>query len=329
MIGDIAIAFMLAVITAFVLTPYTIRFAKYVGAVDIPNDRRVNKKPMPRLGGIGVICGFLLSTAFLVVTTATEGKIDFFADNLYIKLLGFLGGIILLAVITLIDDIKGVKPIVKLLGQLIAAIIVTRCGILIDSFNIFGDNAVANEIFANILTIGWIVGITNAINLIDGLDGLSSGISLISCASLIVIFVMNPETSPLISIVLAAALSGGIAGFLPYNIHPAKTFIGDIGSNFMGFSIAVISILGVAKTYTAIVLFAPLIILGIPIVDTLWAIIRRIVKNKSLKGVFMPDKGHIHHKLMARGYTQKQSVLILYAAAVALGMSAIILLRIN
>ena len=326
MIGDIAIAFMLAVITAFVLTPYTIRFAKYVGAVDIPNDRRVNKKPMPRLGGIGVICGFLLSTAFLVVTTATEGKIDFFADNLYIKLIGFLGGIILLAVITLIDDIKGVKPIVKLLGQLVAAIIVTRCGILIDSFNLFGNNAVANEIFANILTIGWIVGITNAINLIDGLDGLSSGISLISCASLIVIFVMNPETSPLISIVLAAALSGGIAGFLPYNIHPAKTFIGDIGSNFMGFSIAVISILGVAKTYTAIVLFAPLIILGIPIVDTLWAIIRRIVKNKSLKGVFMPDKGHIHHKLMARGYTQKQSVLILYAAAVALGMSAIILL---
>ena len=326
MIGDIAIAFMLAVITAFVLTPYTIRFAKYVGAVDIPNDRRVNKKPMPRLGGIGVICGFLLSTAFLVVTTATEGKIDFFADNLYIKLIGFLCGIILLAIVTLIDDIKGIKPIVKLLGQLVAAIIVTRCGILIDSFNIFGNNEVANEIFANILTIGWIVGITNAINLIDGLDGLSSGISLISCASLIVIFVMNPETSPLISIVLAAALSGGIAGFLPYNIHPAKTFIGDIGSNFMGFSIAVISILGVAKTYTAIVLFAPLIILGIPIVDTLWAIIRRIVKNKSLKGVFMPDKGHIHHKLMARGYTQKQSVLILYAAAVALGMSAIILL---
>lgn len=181
-----------------------------------------------------------------------------------------------------------------------------------------------NGVFSSILTIGWIVGITNAINLIDGLDGLSSGITLISCISLLIIFSLNE--SPLIAIILITALAGAIVGFLPYNFNPAKTFIGDVGSNFMGFAIAVISILGVAKTYTAIVIIAPIIVLGLPIFDTIWAIIRRIIKTKSIKGVFKADKGHLHHRLMARGYTQKQAVFILYGITATLGMSAIILL---
>ena len=125
---------------------------------------------------------------------------------------------------------------------------------------------------------------------------------------------------------LITALAGAIVGFLPYNFSPAKTFIGDVGSNFMGFSLAVISILGVAKTYTAIVIVAPIIVLALPIFDTLWAIIRRIVKTKSIKGVFKADKGHLHHRLMAKGYTQKQAVLILYGITATLGMVAIILL---
>ena len=181
-----------------------------------------------------------------------------------------------------------------------------------------------NEVFSFILTVGWIVGITNAINLIDGLDGLSSGITLISCLSLVVVFALNE--SPLIAIILITALAGAIVGFLPYNFNPAKTFIGDVGSNFMGFALAIISILGVAKTYTAIVLIAPIMILALPIFDTIWAIIRRIVKSKSIKGVFKADRGHLHHRLMAKGYTQKQSVLILYGATATLGMTAIILL---
>ena len=181
-----------------------------------------------------------------------------------------------------------------------------------------------NEVFSFVLTVGWIVGITNAINLIDGLDGLSSGITLISCISLLIIFALNE--SPLIAIILITALAGAIVGFLPYNFNPAKTFIGDVGSNFMGFAIAVISILGVAKTYTAIVIIAPIIVLALPIFDTLWAIVRRIVKTKSIKGVFKADKGHLHHRLMAKGYTQKQAVLILYGITATLGMVAIILL---
>ena len=324
--GDIAIAFLLAFITAFVITPYTIRFAHKVGAVDIPNDRRVNKKPMPRLGGLAVISGFLVSAIYLIVTMHIENKIDFVAEGLNKKLLGFLLGILVLGITCFLDDVKGIKPLVKLAGQTLAAIIVVSSGVLIDNFTIpFKENNVMlNEVFSYILTIGWIVGITNAINLIDGLDGLSSGITLISCISLLIIFSLNE--SPIIAIVLITALAGAIVGFIPYNFNPAKTFIGDVGSNFMGFVIAVISILGVAKTYTAIVIVAPIIVLALPIFDTLWAIVRRIVKTKSIKGVFKADKGHLHHRLMARGYTQKQAVLILYGITATFGMTAIILL---
>lgn len=324
--GDIAIAFLLAFITAYVITPYTIRLAKKVGAVDMPEDRRVNKKPMPRLGGLAVISGFLVSIIYLIITMAIEQKIDFMADELNIKIIGFFVGLLVLGITCFIDDVKGIKPLVKLVGQILAAILVASSGVLIDNFTIpFKENSVVlNELFSYILTIGWIVGITNAINLIDGLDGLSSGITLISCMSLLIVFALNG--SPLIAVVLITALAGSIVGFLPYNFSPAKTFIGDVGSNFMGYAIAVISILGVAKTYTAMVLIAPIIVLALPIFDTLWAIIRRIIKTKSIKGVFKADNGHLHHKLMARGYTQKQAVLILYGITATLGMIAVILL---
>lgn len=325
--GDIAIAFLLAFITAFVITPYTMRLAKKVGAIDVPNERRINKKPMPRLGGLAVICGFLVSIIYLIITMHLENKVDFFGEeNYYIKLIGFFVGIIILGITCFIDDSKNIPALVKLLGQIIAAVVVVICGIKIENINIpfFQDNLLANQIITYTLTIGWIIGITNAINLIDGLDGLSSGITLISCLSLLIIFSLNG--APLIAIILITALAGGIVGFLPFNFNPAKTYIGDTGSNFLGFSLAVISILGVAKTYTAIVLIAPLIVLGLPIFDTLFAIVRRIVKGKSIKAILAPDKGHLHHRLMAKGYTQKQSVLILYGISATLGMFAVILL---
>ena len=324
--GDIAIAFLLAFITAFVITPYTIRLAQKVGAVDYPNDRRINKKPMPRLGGLAVIAGFMVSAIYLIITMSIEKKVNFAEEGLNRKLIGCLLGAIILGITCYIDDVKDIKPLVKLAGQVIAAIVVVSSGVLIDNFTIpFKENNVMlNEVFSFVLTVGWIIGITNAINLIDGLDGLSSGITLISCISLLIIFALNE--SPLIAIILITALAGAIVGFLPYNFNQAKTFIGDVGSNFMGFAIAVISILGVAKTYTAIVIIAPIIVLALPIFDTLWAIVRRIVKTKSIKGVFKADKGHLHHRLMAKGYTQKQAVLILYGITATLGMVAIILL---
>ncbi len=259
-----------------------------------------------------------------------EGSIDIFDtdNNYWLKLVGFLIGIIVLGVTCFIDDSKGIPSWVKLIAQVGAAIIVAVCGIRIENINLpFIDNKIFfYEWFSYIITVGWIIGITNAINLIDGLDGLSSGITLISCVSLLIIFLLTPS-SPLISILLITALAGSIVGFLPFNFSPAKTFIGDVGSNFLGFSLAVISILGVAKTYTALVLIAPIIVLGLPIFDTIFAIIRRIIKGKSIKAVFKADKGHLHHRLMKRGYTQKQAVLILYGLTATLGMFAIILLE--
>ena len=326
--GDIAIAFLLAFITTFVVTPHTMRLAKKVGAIDIPNHRRVNKKPMPRLGGLAVIAGFVVSIIYLFITTSIEGKLNLFGEeNYYLKMIGFFLGALILGLVCYVDDVKGVPSWVKLTAQIIASIIVVACGVKIENISIpFTEGKIImGDIFSYILTVCWIVGITNAINLIDGLDGLSSGVTLISCLSLLMVFALNG--SPLIAIVLITALAGALVGFLPFNFSPAKTFIGDTGSNFMGFALAIISILGVAKTYTALVLIAPIIILAMPIFDTLFAIFRRLIKGKSIKAVFKPDKGHLHHKLMAKGYTQKQAVLIMYGITAILGMFAVILLE--
>ena len=319
--GDIAIAFLLAFITSFVMVPYTIKLAKKVGAIDYPSDRRVNKRPVPRIGGLAVIAGFLVSAIYLIITMTIEGNLDLNGqENYKMKLLGFLLGIIVLSIFAYADDVKTLKPWQKLIGQVLAALIVYFFGIRIDTIN----EIVIHPVLNFILTIGWIVGITNAINLIDGLDGLSSGVSLISCISLLIIFSTND--SPLISIILITALAGAIGGFLPFNVNPAKTFIGDVGAQFLGFSLATISILGVAKTVTLVVLIAPILVLALPIFDTLFAIIRRIVKGKSLKAVFQADKGHLHHRLMKRGFSQKQAVAILYGASASLGMFAVILI---
>jgi len=324
--GNIAIAFILAFIVSFMATPYTIKIANKIGAVDIPKDkRRMHTKRMPKFGGPAVILGFVVSMIYLIIVMSIEGSLDLFAEQEYAKkLLGVLLGIGVIAVTGILDDIKTLKPWQELIGQTIAAIIVVAFGTQIEHLNIpFLYRVGLSEVFSIILSVLWIIGVTNAINLIDGLDGLSSGISLISCVSLLVIFLMNG--SPMIATIIVTALSGALVGFLPFNFSPAKTFIGDTGSNFLGFMLAVVSILGVAKTYTAAVIVLPVIVLGLPIFDVIFAIIRRIAKGKSIKAVFKPDKGHLHHKLVEKGFSQKQAVLILYGLSASLGMFAIIL----
>lgn len=323
--GDVAIAFLLAFIVAFMATPYTIRIAHKIGAVDVPKDeRRMHKKAMPKFGGPAVILGFLVAVTYLLIVMSMENTINLFGPDKYgMKLLGMLLGIIILSITCIIDDIKPIKPITKLSGQLLAAIVTVAFGLRIGEISFFGT-AQANEIASMIITVIWIVGVTNAINLIDGLDGLASGISVISAVSLLVIFVLNG--SPLISIILVASLAGALVGFWPFNFAPAKTFIGDTGSNFLGYSLSIISILGAAKTYTIAVIVLPLIVLGLPIFDTLWAIIRRLIKGKSIKAIFKADKGHLHHRIVAKGFGQKQAVLILYGISATFGIFAVILL---
>ena len=325
--GDIAIAFMIAFMTAFMATPHTIKLARKLGAVDTPQDaRRINKITMPRLGGLAVILGFFVSVGYLLVVMSIENNIDLAQENYIRKLIGFVIGAFIIGITCFIDDVKGVPALVKLCAQTLAAIVVIKCGIRIDNLDIpFLKFENQSNIFYIIVTLFWIVGITNAMNLIDGLDGLSTGISIISCFSLLIIFSLNG--SPLISIVLITALGGALVGFLPYNFNPAKTFIGDTGSNFLGYCLSIISILGIAKTYTAIVIVAPLIVFALPLFDTTFAIIRRLIHGKSLKAIIEPDAGHLHHKMLQKGFTQKQAVLILYGISATFGMFAIILME--
>lgn len=275
-----------------------------------------------------MIAGFIVSVIYLVIVMSIESTVNIFGEeNYWQKLLGFGIGIIIIGIVCYIDDSKGgVHPLIKLTAQTLAAIVLVISGVKIENLNIpFINDAIWGDAFYTILTIGWIVGITNAINLIDGLDGLSTGVTIIASISLLIIFSLNG--APLIAIILITALAGALVGFLPYNFNPARTFIGDVGSDFLGFALAVISILGVAKTYTAIVIVAPLIVLALPVFDTLFAIVRRIIKGKSLKAVIMPDRGHLHHKMLDKGYTQKQVVLILYGISATFGMFAVILLE--
>ena len=325
--GDVAIAFILAFIVAFMATPYTIKLAKKIGAVDVPKDeRRMHKRAMPKFGGPAVILGFLVSVIYLLIVMSLEDTIILNGpENYGMKLIGLFLGIVIISITCIIDDIKTIKPIVKLSGQLLAAIVAVAFGIRIESINVSIIQAPElGEILSTIVTIVWIVGVTNSINLIDGLDGLSSGISVISAISLLIIFLLNG--SAMVPIILITALAGALVGFLPFNFAPAKTFIGDTGSNFLGYTISIIAILGMAKTYTLAVIILPLIVLGLPIFDTLWAIIRRLIKGKSIKAIFKADKGHLHHRIVARGFSQKQAVLILYGISATFGIFAVILI---
>lgn len=326
--SDVIIVFMLAFVTAYIFTPISIRIAKKVGAIDIPNQKRKKQKVgMPRLGGFAVIAGFLIAITYMIISKVIiENNYSLISE--YKMLISFLLGILVISGVGYLDDKTegGISPLKKLIGQCIAAIIVIAGGVRIAeiSLPLSPEMIQFGQFLSILITFLWIVGVTNAINIIDGLDGLSSGIILISAIYLSIIFVING--SSLISLFMIIALAGSVAGFLPFNISPAKTYVGDIGSNFMGYAISVISITGFAKTYTAIVLIAPILVLAIPIFDTIFAIIRRVVKHKSLKAAFIADAGHLHHRLLSKGLTTKQTVHLLYITTGLLGMFAIILI---
>lgn len=317
MVINMLIAFVLAAVTAAIITPLTIKLAFRVGAIDVPKDeRRVHSKPMPRVGGIAFILGFFVSVIYSLLTTKIGDTTNLF---------WFFIGLAIVTSVSFLDDIYHLKPWQKLLAQVIAAILVVASGLRICYINIpFLSIYGLNDLLSIIITLGWIIGVTNAINLIDGLDGLATGISAISTLSLIVIFILNGASE--LPIILTVALLGGLIGFLPYNFNPAKTFMGDTGSNFLGFVIATVSMIGMSKTYTVMAIILPVIILGLPIFDTLFAIFRRIAHHK---GIMQADRGHIHHRLIDAGLSQKQAVLVLYGVTALLGILAVIILESN
>jgi len=311
--------FLVAFLIAFLLTPVVKKLAIKVKAIDIPNEkRRVHDHPIPRMGGLAIVIGFTIATLLYVALTynTTSSILDK-------QLIGLFLGIIVIEIVGVFDDIYQLKAWHKLFFQIVAASIVVICGIRIEGFtNPFVENGYIDlGIFSVPITMIWIIGITNAINFIDGLDGLAAGIASISSLSLLFISIMLGNIE---SVILTAALAGATLGFLPFNFNPAKIFMGDSGSTFLGFTLGTVAIMGMIKSYTVIAVIAPLIVLGLPIFDTTFAIIRRLLKGQS---PMCADRGHLHHRLVDAGLTQKQTVLILYAVSAALGIIGFMLVQ--
>ena len=303
-------AFIIALLVAFASTPAVKMLAVRIKAVDVPKDaRRMHKVPIPRAGGLAIFAGFLVSSLLFLPMTGQFRAI--------------LLGALLLVVLGIIDDVVALDAKIKFVGQILAALIPALSGVVISGFvNPFAEsNYFGLGVFSIPVTILWVGGITNAVNFIDGLDGLACGVSAIATITMFIIAILFQEAQIAL---MMAALAGACLGFLPYNMNPAKIFMGDTGSMFLGYILAVTSIQGLFKFYAVISFAVPFILLGLPIFDTGFAIIRRIMKGQS---PLQADRGHVHHRLIDLGFDQKQSVAILYAFSALMGLTAVILAK--
>ncbi len=308
----LVLTFVVAFAFSFVATPIVYRLAFKIGAVDVPRDgRRMHKKPIPRLGGLAIIFGFTVAICSFGQMTRSLSAI--------------LVGAAVIAVMGVVDDCKNLDAKLKFVIQIIAALIVIVGGnvriTVLTNPNIFADNPylVLPWWLSGIVSVLWIVFITNAVNFIDGLDGLAAGVSAIMSVSLVFIAVRLGEYSVA---VIGLAIMGACFGFLPFNFNPAKIFMGDTGSTFLGFILASLSIQGVFKSYAIISFAVPILILGLPLFDAMFAMIRRIYHGQS---PMQADRGHLHHRLIDMGFSQKQTVFILYAISGVLGLTSVIL----
>ncbi|MDO4175239.1 MAG: MraY family glycosyltransferase [Eubacteriales bacterium] len=307
----VLVAFFAAGILSFVLTPPVKRLAHRIGAIDVPKDgRRMHTRPIPRLGGLAIYLSFVIVSLLMV-----EWNVQNFTILLGSAIIVFLG---------IFDDRKALGAKFKFGIQLLAAAIPVIFGNLrielITNPNLLSDKLYLNfGVFSIPITIIWIVAITNAVNLLDGLDGLAVGVSAIACMTMLAVSLLIGEVP--IAIVLAI-LAGACVGFMPFNLNPASIFMGDTGSTFLGFMLATLSIQGMFKVYAIISFAVPFLILGLPIFDTAFAFTRRILSGRS---PFSPDRGHVHHRLIDMGFNQKQTVAILYIISTILGLLAVVL----
>ena len=310
LIGMVAAALVVALVVALVSTPVVKNLAIKVKAVDVPKDgRRMHDHPIPRMGGLAIFLGFLLSVLLFLELTP--------------QMRGMLLGAVIIVVLGIFDDIYSLRAMFKFVVQIVAALVAVLSGNVIEAVS--NPNVFSADLYWELgwlkipVTIIWIVAITNAVNLIDGLDGLACGVSTISSMTLLVIALVASEPNVAI---LMAALAGGCLGFLPYNMNPAKIFMGDTGSTFLGYILAVVSIQGLFKFYTIISFAVPFLMLGLPIFDTCFAFIRRIAHGQS---PMHADRSHVHHRLIDMGFNQKQAVAVLYIISAILGLSAVVL----
>ena len=307
----ILLAVLVAAVVSFAATPLVKKLAVSVGAVDVPKDnRRMHKVPIPRLGGLAIFIAFVVSVLLFA-------KIDR-------ELRGILIGSLMIVILGVLDDIYSLRALPKFLVQILAAVVVVLYGCRIEFFTnpVFTSSSTylrLGSVGSVVVTILWIVAITNAVNFIDGLDGLAVGVSGISAATMLVVSILVAEQNVA---VIMAALFGACLGFIPYNFNPAKIFMGDTGSTFLGFILATMSIQGLFKLYAIISFAVPFLILGIPIFDICFAVIRRLARGQN---PMTADREHVHHRLIDMGFDQKQSVMITYMLSAMLGLSAVVL----
>jgi len=302
--------FATAFLFALVFTPVAIKIAPKIGAIDIPKDnRRMHTKAMPRFGGMAIYIGTVASMLiFLPYST---------------RLMGVIVGGTLIFIIGIIDDLKNMPAKMKLAFQILCAFILFQFTVRIDFIsNPFGEGYYFFPwIVSLIVTIVWIVGITNTINLIDGLDGLAGGVAFIASISIAYTAFIHGRTE--ISMAMLA-IAGSALGFLPFNFNPAKIFMGDGGSLFLGFMLAGLSVMSPMKSATMVATVVPVLVLGLPIFDTAFAILRRLINRRP---IMEADKGHLHHRIMAVGLGQKRTVLTLYGISGVMGVAAILISR--
>ncbi len=306
----VILAMGVALIISFIATPLVKKLAYKVGAVDVPKDnRRMHDHPIPRMGGLAIFIGCVAS-------------ILLFADMTR-PLQGILLGACLIVAVGVVDDAHPLGAGVKFILQIVAALIAVWHGVIIQTIAnplFFGDNPYWNfGVWAVPITVIWIVAVTNSVNLIDGLDGLADGVSTIGAFTMLIIALLMGDLE---IAVITAALVGACVGFIPYNRNPAKIFMGDTGSTFLGFMLATVSVIGLFKLYAMISFIVPFIILGFPIFDTVSAFTRRILKGQN---PMKADRSHTHHKLIDMGMNQKQAVATLYLVAGVLGLCAVMI----
>lgn len=297
-------------LVSFAATPVVKQLAVRIGAMDVPkDDRRMHNIPIARIGGLAIFFGFIVSVLLFV-------KVD-------TELRGILFGSVIIVVLALIDDLMNLPAWLKFIVQIAAALVAVGHGVVIEIIsnpNIFSDSPWLKLGFLSIpVTVIWIVAITNSVNFIDGLDGLAVGVSSISSISMLIIAILVSE--PEVAIIMAA-LAGACIGFMPYNLNPAKIFMGDTGATFIGFILATISIQGLFKFYAIMSFAVPFLILALPIFDISFAFFRRLLAGKN---PMKPDRGHVHHRLIDMGFNQKQAVAIMYTLSGILGLTAVVL----
>ena len=306
----IGLALVVALVFSLIATPLAKWFAYRVGAIDVPRGaRRIHTHPIPRMGGLAIYIGFILGVVFLA--------------DINTQIRGILIGSVVIVALGAIDDIMSLRAYIKFIVQIIAAFIAVFHGVVIEILSnpfMFSDTG---HLFLNYfsipITILWIVGITNSVNLIDGLDGLAVGVSTISSIAMLIIALMVSD--PNVAIIMAA-LTGACIGFLPYNFNPAKIFMGDTGALLLGYVLATVSIIGLFKFYAVVSFAAPFLVLAVPLFDISFAFLRRLLKGQN---PMSPDRGHFHHRLLDMGLSQKQAVAVLYSVSGFLGLVAVVI----